>query len=200
MLKFYGMEGDFFPGLQTEPHPRRTHPTLFPHRFLRMRVAYEDLIFLGLALMLVLLAGFCLGVERGKRLTGVGRPLALSDSRRPAPVEEFTAPTGALFRGPAPVARVKAVDSETRKVASVGAVPSGPFAIQLASYLDHQAAEAEARRVSRQGFNAQVIKQGRYFELRVVGYRSKGEAAASLAALRKTYHDSFIKKIESNKT
>ncbi len=188
MVESNAVQGELFPELQTEPHQRRAHPALFPHRFLRMRVAYEDLIFMGLALILVLLAGYCLGVERGKRLSPQVHPLTASDNHRAASVEEF------------PVASSGVAGSEAPKGVSVEAAPAGLFVIQLASYLDQQAAELEARRLKRQGFSAQVIKQGRYFELRAVGYRSKAEAAASLAALRNTYHDGFIKRIESNKT
>ena len=63
----FPMQPELFDNLQA-PQPRRFQSPLFPSRFLRVRIAYEDLIFGGLSLVLVLLAGFCIGVERGKKL------------------------------------------------------------------------------------------------------------------------------------
>ena len=169
---------DLVPGRELR---RQIHPPLFPSRFLRIRVAYEDLIFSVLALILVLLAGFCLGVERGKWMTQSPRtqvrsPVIEQVARMgdPAPLSVVQRPTGAVAR----------------------AVPrQGPYAIQLASYLNEPPAQAEADLLRRKGFNAQVVKQGKYFELRVSGYSQRSEAVTALATLKKTYHDGFVKRI-----
>jgi len=155
---------------------------LFPSRFIRVRVAYEDLIFGALAFLLIVLGGFCLGVERGKRLTpewtvASSVPLLPRESL-PLPLGPAEAKVASLEKGAAPAPEA-----------------SGRYAIQLASYLDSQAAQREAVRLRRQGFQAEVVKQGKYFELRVTGYRSKEEARMHLATLRKTYHDGFIKQL-----
>lgn len=164
---------ELFQDLPAESVPRKLQPPLFPSRFIRVRVAYEDLIFGALAFLLIVLGGFCLGVERGKRLT-----------------PEWTAASSAplLPRESLPVPLEPAAPAQEA---------SGRYAIQLASYLDSQAAQREAVRLRRQGFQAEVVKQGKYFELRVTGYRSKEEARMHLAALRKTYHDGFIKQLSS---
>ncbi len=170
-------------------------PPLFPHRFIRVRVAYEDLIFSVLSLVLILLAGFCLGVERGKRLVVPDVPA----EERLAVQRQVVLPV--QIRAVAEVPVKETVSSSTEVPVRVPAVsvsgPEGPYAIQLASYVTPLAAQAEADRLRRLGFTARVIKQGKYFELRVVGYRSKSEASGSLAMLRKTYHDSFIKRLSS---
>ncbi|MBI3317721.1 MAG: SPOR domain-containing protein [Candidatus Omnitrophica bacterium] len=128
-------------------------------------MAAEDLIFASLGLVLVLLGGFCLGVERGKGL------VAPAESPKPA---------------------LLAFDPG-----------QGEFAIQLATYGELTAAEEEAKRLRKRGVNAQVIRQGRYFELRVAGYRSRFDAQGLLEDFRKTYRDSFVKRVQtslSNKT
>ncbi len=173
------MQPELFHDLQSEPEPRRIHPPLFPHRFLRVRVAYEDLIFSVLSLILILLAGFCLGVERGKHLSA-------------GPVQAAP-PVGAPV-----VAHTEAAPRRLAvlpRVASAPVEPGGHYVIQLASYADAQAAQAEAARLQRRGFNAQIVKQGKYFELRVAGYGVRAEAMTALATLRKVYHDGFVKRL-----
>ena len=86
-----------------------------------------------------------------------------------------------------------------KKAAPVPAVvPSGPtYVIQLASYSGALTARGEADRLRKKGVVTRVIKQGRYFELRAVGFGSQDEARASLVGLRKIYRDAFIKRLSS---
>lgn len=172
------MQPELFPDPEGLARHKAAHPPLFPHRFLRVRVAYEDLVFAAMGSLLFLLAGFCLGVERGKLLVATR-----SGSAPAAPAAEATLPIREL-KGAAPLQKEK--------------LPfAGGYAIQLASFLDRTPAEREAKRLLRQGFTPQVIPQGRFFELRVVGFRSREEALGPSASLKKMYHDSFIKRVSS---
>ena len=184
------MQPELFKDLPTSPEPRNGHPSLFPHRYLRVRVAYEDLIFAALALLLVLLGGFCVGVERGRRLVSPpGHETRVTSQNVPA-VAEPVLPVVPLR--PA-VALVQ--PSAARQSAPPGS--GGVYAIQLASYIDSKVAQEEAQRLKRRGFDAQVIRQGKYYELRVVGFRIRNEALTALAVLKKTYQDGFVKRLSS---
>lgn len=180
--------------LQAEPHSRGFQPPLFPRRFIRLRIAYEDLIFAALGLILVLLGGFCLGVERGKRLEvhpSVAAP-------QPAAVEAASAPPSEMVI-PAPSVKTMAVPAESAVASSPKpnskSAPGGPYAIQLASYVEAQSARVEADRLRRRGFDPRVVKHGKYFELRLAGYRSRAEAMVPLNQLKKVYRDGFIKRL-----
>ena len=197
------MQPELFQDFQPELPSRRFMPSLFPHRFIRLRIAYEDLIFCTLSLILVLLAGFCLGVERGKRLSGglpeaspaAAHPMTIARERAPL-AREYTprvATAEAVIPAPS-VGLNRTIQAQTVAPAVQG---NGTYGIQLASYVGAEAAQAEAARLRRLGFTPLVIKQGKFFELRVVGFRSREEASGSLATLKKTYHDSFIKKLTS---
>ncbi|MBI3322786.1 MAG: SPOR domain-containing protein [Candidatus Omnitrophica bacterium] len=192
---------------------------MFPGRFLRVRVAYEDLIFGTLALALVLLGGFCLGVERGKRL-GVGvAPLAdagnvgvasaqVARERLEAP--RISAAPRKIERKPPmvlpreevaalPVIRVSTpvVTGSALTTSDARDQAAGAYVIQLASYNGERSAKEEAGRLSKRGVKAQVIPQGKYFELRAVGFRTRAEAKGALSALTPTYRDAFIKRLSS---
>lgn len=169
------MQPELFQNLGDESQPKGNRPSLFPHRYLRVRVAYEDLVFVSLSLVMVLLGGFCLGVERGKRLSS-------------APV-----------LGENPVVSVPVLKPAVPlvEVASAKTVPSDAYVIQCASFRDLRVAQKESVRLKRQGFDARVVKQGRYYELRVVGYRARAEALDALPALKKTYQDGFVKRLSS---
>ncbi|MBI1953226.1 MAG: SPOR domain-containing protein [Candidatus Omnitrophica bacterium] len=182
------MQEELFDELKAEPKPKGITPLFFPHRFLRVRIAYEDLVCAILGLSLLVLGGFCVGVERGKALTVA--PAAVKPSApevsRPQTVEVASV-------------SLKSEELTRGKVSAAVASPAaaGSYVIQLASYVTEGPARTEAERLRRQGLNAQVVASGRYFELRVAGYRTRDQAVSTLASLRKTYHDGFVKKVSS---
>jgi len=187
---------ELFQDLSTEHKPKRFQLPSLAGRFLRVKVAYEDLIFFSLAILLVLLGGFCLGVERGKQLV---RPLAVLQTSGVATAGEGLPLEKAQGQArPLPKIPVGASPVPSLPVVEAG-VPTGlqehpPYVIQLATYVREESAQEEARRLAKSGTRAQVVKQGRYFELRAVGYRSRLEAREALSRLKRGYRDAFIKR------
>lgn len=205
---------ELFPNTSEDQRPRRLPFPLFPGRFLRVKVAYEDMIFGALGLILLLLGGFCMGVERGKGFVsrdgiletspGVSSAVAHAAAR---PAAESPAPAGSSRGGPGepavpvlPVLPVipAAVSSPSQEKLSDPLSSRGTYVIQLASYVGMPSAQEEVRRLGRQGVFAQVIHQGKYFELRAVGFRSRADAEQAWTGLRKTYRDAFIKRLPSS--
>lgn len=201
------MRTELFEDLETQQKSKRFHIALFPGRFLAFKVAYEDLVCGVLIFVLLLLGGFCLGVERGKQLAGFGRggivPVLVAQES-----QDVSEPTTAVPQAdaetrfvqetlPAPVRRaVSEAPAAPQPAAEVGGREG--YVIQLASYSGARTAQDESERLKRKGVRTRVIKQGRYFELRAVGFRSREEARVSLAALRKIYRDAFIKRVSSS--
>ena len=194
---------ELFPDHPSQPRPRGFKLFSLPGRFLRLRLAYEDLLFGALALLLVVLGGFCLGVERGKQLTGM-RP-ALLTTQGIATAGEATVAPGTAGPGapesrkaprPVPVIPVgmTAVPA-AQSLSSAERQGAGSYVIQLASYTNEGPAREEVRRLEKRGVRAQVVPQGRYFEVRAVGFRSREEAKGALSSLRQVYRDAFLKRV-----
>lgn len=178
------------------PQPGKSPFPLFPGRFLRVKVAYEDMIFGGLGLILLLLGGFCLGVERGKGLV-VRHPVLEPPSGVSSTVAHAAARPGPEWGSASPVLPIipAAVSPPPPEAFSGGRADPGMYAIQLASYVGQQSAQEEARRLARQGVSARVVRQRKYYEVRAVGFRSWAQAKEALTDLRKTYRDAFIKRL-----
>ncbi len=195
------LQPEFFPDLPTDQKPKRFPFANFPGSFLRLRVATEDAVFMLLGLVLVVLAGFCFGVERGKQ---VGPQLQLvSEAGVATARESVTIPQAVRVEAPAqprkPIPVIPAaVPVAPRPAPDVSFPAGGEFAIQLATYAGPEMAQQEVRRLAKKGVRVQVIKQGKYLELRAVGYRSKQEAKTALAGLRKMYPDAFLKGVSNS--
>ena len=194
---------ELFRDLPSDQKPKHFQFANFPGRFLRLRVAYEDAVFTLLGLVLVVLAGFCIGVERGKRLGPQAEIVSaegVATARENVPVPG-TARTVAVApaqpRKPIPI--IPAAVPAAPQSASEAPLPAGGgFAIQLATYTGQEMAQQEVLRLTKKGVRAQIIKQGKYLELRAVGYRSKQEAKTALAGLRAKYPDAFLKQVSNN--
>lgn len=189
-----------FEDLPSEPRPRRFQIFPLPGPFLRLRLAYEDLLFCALALLLVVLGGFCLGVERGKQLVPqpalVGiQGMATAGEEAPSRASARKRPPPVIPVGVTPVPVAGANGSGTTVLGP--AARAGPYVLQLASYTAERVAQEEVRRLGKQGVQAQVIRQGRYFELRAIGFRSREEAKEALTGLRRIYRDAFLKRVGS---
>ena len=200
------LQPELFGDLPPNQKPKHFQFANFPGRFLRLRVAYEDAVFTLLGLVLVVLAGFCLGVERGKQLgpqLQIMSDAGVATARESVSVPEVVrvqaqAPAPVQQRKPIPVIPA-AVAVAPQPAADASPVPTGGgFAIQLATYAGPEMAQQEVRRLAKQGVRAQVLKQGKYLELRAVGYRSKQEAKSALAGLRKMYPDAFLKQVSNH--
>ena len=179
---------ELFQDLPTEQKPKRFQLPAFAGRFLRVKVAYEDIVFLSLAILLVVLGGFCLGVERGKRLVP---PPAVLETEGLAAAGEALSPDRIQGRRPLPVIPVGASPAPSGSSLET----QGSYCIQLATYIGEITAQEEVRRLAKAGVRTQLVRQGRYLELRAVGYRSRLEATGALTGLRKNYRDAFIKRL-----
>lgn len=170
-----------------------------------------------LALVLVVLGGFCLGVERGKSLdpqpilvatagiASAGENSPVSDGARieaavhqprgiPSAAETVP-PRSQPQRKVLPVIPAVAPTAPSATAPATAVSPEEEFAIQLATYVGQESAQQEVNNLAKMGVRAQVLKQGKYLELRAVGYRSKAEAKEALALLRKKYPDAFLKRV-----
>ena len=195
---------ELFGDLPPDRKPKHLQFANFPGRFLRLRVAYEDAVFTLLGLVLVVLAGFCLGVERGKQLgpqLQIVSAVGVATARESVVIPEAARaeiPAPAPLRRPIPIIPA-AVPVAARPAPDASSAPAGGgFAIQLATYAGPEMAQQEVRRLAKKGVHAQVLKQGKYLELRAVGYRSKQEAKSALAGLRKMYPDAFLKQVSNH--
>lgn len=198
-------QSELFKDLQTEQRPKHFQFQNFPGRFLRLRVAYEDAVFVLLGLMLVVLGGFCFGVERGKSLGPQPQPIlatGLATARENVPVLVSARPEEGIARlsgqrKAIPVIPAAMPVAAPDPVPAAAASAEGEFVIQLATYVGQGAAQEEVRRLAKKGIQARVLKQGKYLELRALGYRSKAEAKAALAGLRVSYPDAFLKRVST---
>lgn len=152
-------------------------------RFLVLRVAYEDLLLAAIAAVMVLVVGFCFGVERGKRLVVASVPAA-SVPAPAVPTPMTTMPAAVVPPLPARVPL-----SQPKPAAG------GRYVVQVASFTARDQAEHARTRLSRYGVQASVLTKGKYHVLYAAGFQTYAQATATADRLRSTYRDCFVRKL-----
>lgn len=150
-------------------------------RFLVLRVAYEDLLLTAIAAVMVLVVGFCLGVERGKRVVVA---LATPAVAQPLPAPAVSVP---------PV--VPALPVRSPIVPPKPAAADSRYIVQVASFTVRDQAEAARTRLSGYGVQASIVTKGKYSVLYASGFSTYAQATATADRLRPTYRDCFVRKL-----
>lgn len=188
----------------------------FSVSFLSYIRAYEKVIFVLIGFLLTAVIAFCCGVQRGKTMAkeavNARMDLAQSSVRPVAPVAvspQKTYPVAPSGQEPAVVAtaRVPAVAasrlvSDRQPAAGVAAQASpvvpvsvGSYTIQVGSYAQAQLALKESASLKKKGFNALLVRKGKYTILCVGTFTSKENAQSVLSKLKRTYGDCYIRRL-----
>ena len=179
-----------------------------PQRFLVLRIGYEDVVLAAIGGLMVVVLGFCLGVERGR---SIAFARASSDTREAVPaVRSAPIEVPASVLAPAlPIPPRISTDSPTRPAAlrtkvaaasggrttALAGPEAGRYVVQVASFADREAAETARTRLAGKGFRASVVTKGRYYVLFAGGFATYAQATESANRLRGAYRDCFIRKL-----
>lgn len=171
--------------------------------------SHQSVIILFLCIVMLLVASFALGVEKGKLIT---RSKEISEKQEVAAAAVTSALPGANAAVSAPSAKLQesiaslpAVNSLTpaTKPALQPPVPAAQempkpqagFAIQVASLKSENAAKTLADSLSKKGISAFTRSSGKYTIVLAGTFSKKEEAQANLKILKKTYTDCYIRNI-----
>ena len=144
-------------------------------RIYNIRLSNEQLIFIFIGLVILLVICFSLGVERGKRIAIARREPAkekvVVEKKTETPTEEK------ISKEPVIVKEV-----------------SSAYVIQVAAYKDNKQAEKEKELLEKRGYAAEIAKSGKYYIVYVAGFANTKKAETAAKKLKNRYKDCFIKK------
>ena len=204
---------ELFPEGDASAKRRRSRGApLFPLTRWTFSVSYEQLILSTVAFIMAGLVLFSLGMERGRRVAQrsptqpltAGAPVATHRGQTSlAFAENAPTPPVRMPSGTVPSAQAKA--SVVAPAAAPAAAPitttaaaaptnaKGQFTIQLATFTQPALAEEELRLLRKGGYQPFLIKTGKFSAVCVGAYATRQEATRQLAAVKSSYHDSFVR-------
>ncbi len=161
----------------------------------------QSIVILFICVLMLLIASFTLGVEKGKLITAK-TTVAVKEQASPAAPEKVALPaTGEKSN----IAENTAVEPQKIQIAAATTsatepvketqTPTGGYAIQVASLKNEGAAKSLSETLAKKGFTASVRPSGNYLIVLAGNYSSREEAQGKIKELKKTYSDCFVKKI-----
>jgi len=176
--------------------------------------SYQSVIIIFICAMMLLIASFALGVEKGKLIAknnaGTSEK-ALTAIASETPVAPLAVNTVEGKTTPSNIARIQAtsVSKESPVVVNAAvaltttsaqkeiapAAPTGGYTIQVASVQSEKAAKIMSESLLKKGITSFTKASGKYVMVLAGNFSKKEEAQSTLRELKKTYADCFIKKI-----
>ncbi len=111
------------------------------------------------------------------------RPLPLTKPLSAKPIAAATAAANVVV--PMPVVNTASADK----------VMARKYLIQLASYQSREPAQAEAKKLQKNGYPVQLSQKGKFIVILVGEFKNETEAKNNLQTLKKQYKDCFLKKL-----
>lgn len=197
-------QSELFEHLETSPSApkRRQDKPVFATQRLSYSVTYQQAALAGAGLLMAFVAAFALGVERGKHASLIVQTRVRAVPVHPVPptgamTPSVSAPTTRLAAvTPALVVTPAAVTPAANRAAAVTSAASSAtrqYTIQVGTYDDRQEAEWALAKLTRAGYSAYLSEGHQRVVLCVGSFPTRETAAKQLAALRKKFHDCFVR-------
>ena len=150
---------------------------LVQNKIFMLRFSVEKLIFISIAMVVLVVIVFCIGVERGKNKARPVLPAQVMQNAEPADIS-------------APVTNIN-LGTPLKGVSTLG--KGAVYKIHLATYVGKESAHRQMLKVKESGFPAYIKASSKFFLLCIGDYPDRQQAEGVLAQVRKKYKDCYIK-------
>ena len=169
------------------------HKSIFQEHYRSsFSVSCDTLIVIIIALLMVNLSSFAIGIEKGKFLAKIENK-SIIDKKQ---IKLLAKPSKEVIQNPEvskkpeEVIKIKAPEA---KIAQVKEAAQKGYIIQLVTYSSNSNADREAEKLRSQGYSSYVRRSGEYFIVYSGMYKSKTSAIKKLPGLKKRYKDCFVR-------
>ncbi|MDD5495911.1 MAG: SPOR domain-containing protein [Candidatus Omnitrophica bacterium] len=181
--------------------PKKVFPRLgniFPKDNFMLVLTMEKLIFVLIAIIMLIVIVYALGVEMGKadvlrRLYSQRQggqdtdKIALRASGTPKEAPDTTASLKAAVPATASIQKAPSKDKQVREALNPY------YTIIAVTFTREDTASAEAARLKKDGLDAFIAQSDKYYTVCVGRYAAKEVARKSLGKVRRMYKDAYIK-------
>ena len=178
------IQKELFEEFRESKRMRQKPSAILPKNFILFNINYEQMIFVAIAVIMLMVLVFSLGVERGKSLASNKKEIKIVSAaveKEIAPVAASADTAGLAAEAPEPVIEKKATGFKL-------------FTVQIGTYRSKRLAQQELIKLTKRGFSPFIIVGGGYYQICVGEYENKKKATKGLLELKKNHKDSFIRK------
>ena len=147
----------------------------------KITLTLDKLIIISIAIFLLTVVSYSVGVIQGKKETLIGKTNVSEDE-----IEEIK------------VVKPQVISQTEEKNSSQGDRSSEGkkvYTIQVATYLQRSIAYREKKKLEKQGFPVNISSKGKYLVIFVGNYSNEKEARKVMNVLKKKYKDCFVRRL-----
>lgn len=161
---------------------------------IRLRLRHDQVILGGIAALIGMTVVFAWGVERGKQLARLERPLLQPHEFVPSSVNRVMSHKPAV-EVPAEASRVETTPVSPTRVVPIAEDGPSRYAVQVVTYSRVQLARSELERLQKSGEEAFVRESQGHTVLYVGPFKSAAMAREKRASLMSRYQDCFVRSL-----
>ena len=184
-----------FEAQQKKNAKKKSPGSILPRNYVLLSVSYEQVIFITIGIIMLMVLVFSLGVERGRSLavspakkqTDTAAKKADNLKTEPAKAEEKTIPEAAE-------AAQAEGDKAPEEKKEVKTSSENIFTVQLIAYRSKKSAQKELSTLTKKGYKPFIVTGGGYYQVCVGEYKNQESAQKVIRELKKGYPDGFIRK------
>jgi len=150
----------------------------------------DTLIFLSVALIILFVIFFSLGVEKGKKFASAVIAQTPTETVSNNQDKQKSALRLPLPKEQGNLAQPKE-KTDTKNIDKL----KDAFHIQIASFGKENAAQKEAESLIKTGYSVEIRKSGKYVVVYVGGFTNRKEAAEKMKSLKKKYKDCILRRL-----
>ena len=203
-MKESTVQKELFEEFGMPKHKKKRQQTILPKNYKPLSISHEQVVFIAIAAIMLMVLIFSLGVERGRRLVGIRTAKESVPSAALSEVKEEAAAAAGmpnekyekinLVKNDTVVERRYDEPSPPVRAKDKRIVKSGLFTIQVIAYRSKKSAQRELEKLSEKGYKPFIITGGGYYQICVGEYADKDKSKNDFLELKKNYKDSFIRK------
>ncbi|MEE8359658.1 MAG: SPOR domain-containing protein [Candidatus Omnitrophota bacterium] len=178
--------------------------SILPKNYILFNVSYEQVVFISIGVIMLMVLVFSLGVERGKGLNPEQAKASVNLPKTTSGIiegidkdkkikEGEAAPPVTLVKKERPIAQ--RTEPKIPVLADVKKpIRSDLFTVQVIAYKSKRSAQKELVKLGKKGYSPFIILGGGYYQICVGEYKSRKEANKALSDLKKSHPGSFLRK------
>lgn len=160
--------------------------------FFEKIASYEKNIILGICFIVIFIASYALGIEKGKKINlGENKNITLK-----APISRANAlpePTVKIIATPVDKKEGKSAPQDLGRDEKLDV--ENAYTVQVASFKNRALAEREKTTLGKKGFQAYLLAKNKFVIVCVGSFENKDTAQLSLKQLKRIYGDCLIRKL-----
>ncbi|MCK4994237.1 MAG: SPOR domain-containing protein [Candidatus Omnitrophica bacterium] len=188
------VQPELFCTLKKKQKQNILHKNIFQdHYKSSFTVSCDTLIVIIIALLMVNLSTFAIGIEKGKSLTNAdSKKIVNKKQKQLLAIEKPEVPQQVIATIKEPQYAAKIIAPKAAESQEINTDKKG-YIIQIVTYSSNSNADKEAQKLKDQGYRSNVRKSGEYFIVYSGTYESKTSAIEKLPGLKKRYKDCFVR-------